>query len=256
MSTAPSAAATTRVAMWSGPRNLSTALLYSFGNRADCVVWDEPFYAFSLRRAGNAHPLRDEILATYDDDHDRVAARCLGPAPGGARVFYQKHMTHHMRAGHDRSWIAGLSNAFLIRDPARVLASYKNKWDAVTLEAIGCVQAVELFDVAADALGAAPPVLDADDLLARPERALTRLCDALAIPFDRAMLSWPAGPKPFDGVWAKHWYDAVWRSTGFATPSPHPGPLPDPLRRIADEAAPYYQRLAAHRLRTDEGPDR
>lgn len=242
----------TRVAMWSGPRNLSTALMYAFGNRADCFAWDEPFYAFSLRNAGNDHPLRELVLASYEDDYERVVAACLAPPPAGKTVFYQKQMTHHMLPGYDLAWIKGVENAFLIRRPERVLASSVKKWTEVSLRDIGFVQQAEIFAQAADHLGFAPPVLDADDLLAQPEAMLRALCGALGLGFDPAMLTWPAGPKPFDGVWAAHWYDAVWRSTGFAQAGPVSDTstdLPDALRRLADEARPSYERLSSHRLR-------
>ena len=237
-----------RIAMWSGPRNISTALMYAFGNRADCFAVDEPFYAFSLRHAGNDHPLRAQILAAYDDDYHRVVAACLASPPEGKTVFYQKHMTHHMLAGFDLGWTDHVQNAFLIRRPERVLASYVKKWAEVSLGDIGFVQQAEIFERAAEHLGFAPPVIDADDILTHPEAALTALCGALHLPFDRAMLRWPAGPKPFDGVWAAHWYDAVWRSTGFAPPTSTQEVLPDALQRLADQAAPYYERLSAHRL--------
>jgi hypothetical protein len=234
------------IAMWSGPRNISTAMMYSFGNRADCVAWDEPFYAFSLVHHGNDHPMREEIIAAGDSSWDSLVKKCLAPA--ARPVFYQKHMTHHMLKGHDRSWIKGLANAFLIRAPERVLSSYTKKWAEVSLRDIGFVEQAEIFAMVADHLGHAPPVIDADDVLLNPEAMLTRLCARLGIPFDPAMLSWPAGPKPFDGVWAPHWYNAVWASTGFGQPPGEAPPLPDSLRRIADEARPFYERLKAFRL--------
>jgi hypothetical protein len=233
------------IAMWSGPRNISTAMMYSFGNRPDCIAWDEPFYAFSLRN-GNDHPMRDEIIAANDSDWDSLVAKCLAPA--ARPVFYQKHMTHHMLEGHDRSWITGLTNAFLIRAPERVLASYTKKWSDVTLRAVGFVQQAEIFDMVADHLGHAPPVVDTDDILKDPRGTLARLCAACGISFDEAMLSWPAGPKPFDGIWAPHWYNAVWTSTGFADPPAESPALPSALQHIADEARLYYERLKAHRL--------
>jgi hypothetical protein len=241
---------TVTVAMWSGPRNISTALMYSFGNRPDCFAWDEPFYAFSLLHHGNDHPLREEILAAYESDYAKVVAKCLAPPPGGAKVFYQKHMTHHMLKGFDRGWIAGLSNAFLIRAPEKVLASYVRKWSDVSLRDIGFVEQGELFDLVAERAGRVPPVVDADDVLADPRAMLTALCAALGIPFRGEMLAWPKGPKPFDGVWARHWYEAAWASTGFTRGEPRgeAAPLPDPLRRIADAARPIYETLRARKL--------
>lgn len=236
----------TNLAMWSGPRNISTAMMYAFGNRPDCVAWDEPFYAFSLVQRGNDHPMRDEIIAANESDWDRLVARCLAPAE--RPVFYQKHMTHHMLDGFDRGWIKGLTNAFLVRSPERVLASYSQKWSDVSLRDIGFVEQAEIFDLVADRLGHAPPVVDAEDVLNDPAGVLTRLCEACGIPFDAAMLNWPAGPKAFDGVWAPHWYNAVWASTGLSRPEPRPVVLPDALRRIADAAMPFYEKMRRFRI--------
>jgi Sulfotransferase domain len=242
---------TRNIAMWSGPRNISTAMMYSFGNRPDCEVWDEPFYAFSLKHHGNDHPLRDEIIAAYESDYDRVVALCTSPPASGKRIFYQKHMTHHMLPGFDRRWVLQLSNAFLIRDPLAVLSSYARKWEEVSLRAIGIVEQWQLFNLVADALGRAPPVIDAEDVLGSPGDALPKLCAALGLDFSASMLSWPQGPKPFDGLWGRHWYNAVHASTGFEPPSEQPAVvLPAPLRKIADDATPIYRRLRSHRLAT------
>lgn len=237
----------TNIAMWSGPRNISTAMMYSFGNRPDCEAWDEPFYAFSLLHHGNDHPMREAIIAANDSDWDRLVARCLAPA--AKPVFYQKHMTHHMLPGYDRTWIRGLTNAFLIRNPRRVLASYVKKWSDVGLRDIGFVEQSEIFDLVADHLGAAPAVVDAEDILADPGRVLTRLCAHCGIAFDPAMLAWEPGPKPFDGNWAPHWYNAVWASSGLHRQfSEAPERLPPELQRIADEAMPYYEKMRRFRL--------
>jgi hypothetical protein len=236
------------IAMWSGPRNISTAMMYSFGNRPDCTCWDEPFYGFALKARGNDHPLRDEIIAAWGSDFEVLVKRCLEPAPQGRPVFYQKHMTHHMLKGFDRSFVHGLTNAFLIRSPERVLESYVKKWSTVTLQDIGFVEQAEIFDMVAERLGKAPPVVDADDILSDPEGILRVLCAALGIEFRQQMLSWPAGPKSFDGVWAPHWYNAVWTSTGFEQrPAARPA-MTGGLAAIADAAQPYYEKLLRHRL--------
>ena len=235
------------IAMWSGPRNISTAMMYAFGNRSDCVAWDEPFYAFSLVNHGNDHPMRAEIIAGNETDWDKLVARCTAPA--AKPVFYQKHMTHHMLPGFDRSFIHKLTNTFLIRAPENVLASYALKWSDVTLRDIGFVEQAEIFDAVAQATGTAPIVIDAEDILRDPRGMLTALCAGLKIPFDEAMLQWPKGPKSFDGLWAPHWYNAVWNSTGFAASAREAVELPLPLAKIADDARVYYERLRAFRLR-------
>jgi hypothetical protein len=234
--------------MWSGPRNLSTAMMYSFAARGDCAVWDEPFYAAYLALTGLDHPMRAEILAAGEADPARVAAACTAHAPEKQALFYQKHMTHHMVPGVPRGWMAACTNVFLIRHPTRVVASYAQKREAPTLADLGFTQQAELFDAEADRLGHAPLVIDSADIRANPQAALTRLCAALAIPFTDRMLNWPAGPKPYDGAWAPHWYNAVHRSTGFdGAEGPLPD-LPDGYRALAEDALPVYRRLAAHAL--------
>jgi hypothetical protein len=240
--------------MWSGPRNISTAMMRSFGARSDTAVVDEPFYAAYLAQTGLDHPMRAEVLASQPNDWREVIPTLLGPVPGGKPVFYQKHMTHHMLDGIGREWMDRVRNAFLIRRPDEVLASYSRKRSEVTLADIGIVQQREIFDREAQRLGGAPPVIEGIDVLCDPAGTLRRLCTALGIAYTEAMLSWPAGRRETDGVWAPAWYDAVERSTGFAPPSARgTARLPDPLRRLADLARPHYEALAAHRLR--EGTD-
>lgn len=241
--------ATLRIAMWSGPRNISTAMMRAFENRPDTAVVDEPFYAAYLAATGLDHPLRAAVLASQKQDWRAVAARLLGPSPGGAPVFYAKHMTHHMLAPFGTDWMADCRNVFLIRRPDAVVASYREKRGAVGLADIGIVRQVELFDLVADRLGHAPPVIDAADVLAAPAATLRALCAALGLAFDPAMIAWPAGRRASDGVWAPAWYDQVERSTGFAGPPvASAAPLDDALRRVADAAAPYYARLERCKL--------
>jgi hypothetical protein len=238
-----------RIAMWSGPRNISTALMRSFGARADTAVTDEPFYAAYLVATGVVHPMRDEVIASQPNDWRDVVRGLLGPVPGGKPVWYQKHMTHHMAPGFGREWIGEVRNAFLIRDPAAVLASYIGKHAQVTLADIGIVQQRELFEQEAERLGRSPPVVEGADILAAPGRVLSALCAALGIVYDEAMLRWPAGRRDSDGVWAPAWYDAVERSTGFEPPTARaPVALRDELQRIAEAARPHYEALARHRL--------
>jgi hypothetical protein len=225
-------------------------MMRAFGNRPDTAVVDEPFYAAWLAAGGADHPMRAEILAAQPTDWREVVETLLGPVPGGRAVFYQKHMTHHMAPDIDLSWMARCRNAFLIRAPEAVLASYVVRRGEASLEDIGVVRQAELFDREAQRLGVAPPVIESRDVLENPRAALTALCAALGISFLEAMLAWPAGPRESDGVWAPAWYDAVERSTGFGA-APPPVRLADlapELRSVARAARPYYERLARYRL--------
>ncbi|MCE0504176.1 HAD family hydrolase [Roseivivax sp. GX 12232] len=238
-----------RIAMWSGPRNLSTALMYAFAARGDCAAWDEPFYAAYLARTGLAHPMAEEIRAAGLFDPAEVAAALRADPPEGRAHVYQKHMCQHMIAGMPRDWMADVTNVFLIRHPARVLASFASKYEAAGLEDIGFLQQAELFDEVAEREGKAPIVIDSNDIRDAPEAMLRALCAALKIEFHQEMLRWPAGPKPYDGVWAPVWYKAVHGSTGFAG---REGPLPElsgAYAATAEAALPAYEKLKAHRLR-------
>ena len=241
--------AAVRIAMWSGPRNISTAMMRAWENRPDTAVVDEPFYAFYLAETGLDHPGRDAVLAGQPTDW-RAVARALveEPVPEGRAIHYQKHMTHHMLPGVGLDWTDGVRNAFLIRDPAEVVASYLQRRGTVDLADIGVERQAELFDRVAERLGRAPPVIDARDVLADPAAVLARLCAALDVPFTAAMLSWPAGPRPSDGVWAPHWYASVEASTGFGPPPPEAPALEGGPARVAEAARPYYERLRRWRL--------
>lgn len=238
-----------KIAMWSGPRNLSTAMMYAFAQRPDCAVWDEPFYAPFLAATGLDHPMRGEILAAHETDAAKVAARCAGVPPGGRAHHYLKLMPHHMADGFPLGWARDCANVFLIRHPARVVASYARKREGPNAEDIGFVRQARLFDEIAGWLGRPPLVIDSADIRRAPEAALTSLCAALGLGFEPAMLRWPVGGRPEDGAWAPHWYGAVHRSTGFDAPE---GPLPElaPVyARLAEAALPHYRHLYKHRLR-------
>ena len=234
------------IACWSGPRNLSTAMMYAFGNRRDFEVMDEPFYAAYLAATGAAHPMRAEILDAGERDPTRVADLCA-TGPQAAQHSYQKHMTHHMVDGIDRGWFDAAHHVFLIRHPARVLASYAKKREAPVMADIGFVQQREIFGEVR-ARGLPHVVIDSFDIRADPRAALAALCDALGIRFDPAMLSWPAGGHAADGVWAAHWYDVVHRSTGFAGPEGPLPPLPPALAALSEEALPIYRQMQAEAL--------
>ena len=236
-----------RIAMWSGPRNLITAMMYAFGARGDCAVIDEPFYATYLVKTGLEHPMRDEIIASQSTDPDAVITELLGSVPAQKPHFYQKHMSQHMIAGVSREWVNAMTNVFLIRHPARVAASFSAKFENPTLTDIGFVQQAELYDQLTDQ-GAQPVVIDSADIRRDPKGMLKKLCAAIDLPWDPAMLHWPAGGHADDGVWAAHWYGSVHRSTGFAAAE---GPLPilsGEQARLADAALPFYEKLSAAKL--------
>ncbi len=239
-----------RIAMWSGPRNISTAMMRSWGNRPDTVCWDEPFYTWYLKETGIEQPGRDEVIATHETDWREVIARIEAPVPGGKPIHFLKCMTHHMLPQVSREWFAGARHFFLIRDPEMMLRSYAAARGAVPFkpEELGITLQRELFDQVTRVQGAPPPVVASEDILNDPRRCLTALCAALEVPFFEEMLAWPPGPRPEDGVWAKHWYGAVLKSTGFEKPSASPHPLPDYLKPMLDDLYTDYEVLAAHKL--------
>jgi hypothetical protein len=238
-----------RIAMWSGPRNISTAMMRAWGNRADTVVVDEPLYAFYLKATGKKHPVAEEVIAAGETNWRKVAAGLTNDVPKGKRIYYQKQMTHHLLPEVERDWLAHLTNCFLIRDPAEVIVSYIKKNDDPVLEDLGFVQQAEIFEWARERSGFIPPVIDARDVLQDPERMLRLLCGAVGVEFDPAMASWPPGLRATDGVWAKHWYGEVAQSTGFAPyRTPH-AQVPERLREIEARCRESYELLYQYRLR-------
>lgn len=237
-----------RIAMWSGPRNISTAMMRAWENRDDATVIDEPFYAHYLVETGVNHPGRDEVIAAQEIDAAKVAATLTGPIPDGKAIWYQKHMTQHMLPDMPLDWLDRVTNCFLIREPERVAASFTiQRPDAAAWE-LGFEQQARLFDHVCDKLGDVPPVIDAADVLKDPRGTLAALCAKLGIPFSERMLRWPAGPRASDGVWAPHWYSAVERSTGFAPYRPCDATPTDFQQKLADQCRPHYERIAKHRL--------
>ena len=238
-----------RIAMWSGPRNISTAMMRAWENRSDCAVSDEPLYAHYLLATGAAHPGRTEVIATGETDWRKVVAQLQGPAPEGKAIWYQKHMCHHLLPGMDWQWINALSNILLIRNPAEVVASYLRTRDTVTAEDIGLPQQAALFAYLTAQSGTSPPVIDASDFLQAPEAHLRAICNYFQIDFSEHMLHWPPGPRASDGIWAPHWYHAVWQSTGFEKPSSKQEKLMPAGAKVAAECHEFYQLLRAYRLK-------
>lgn len=239
---------TKRIAMWSGPRNISTAMMRSWENRPDTEVQDEPFYACYLAATQSPHPCFDEILRSQSKDFPVVAAK-MSSQPFDAKIQYQKHMTHHMLADIALDWTAGLSHCFLIRDPVQVVNSYTQSRGICTATDIGIIRQAELYQQISAICGQDIPVLDSNDVLKNPEKMLTLLCEKLEVPFDRAMLSWPTGRRESDGVWASHWYHSVEQSTGFATYEEKTLSLTSNQQAVVDEVMPSYRLLAEHKLR-------
>jgi len=235
--------------MWSGPRNISTAMMRAFENRSDCVVWDEPLYGYYLDATGIDHPGAAGVIADQGTDSDAIIARCIGgPLPPGKSVFYQKHMTLHLLPQIGRDWLGSLHNCFLIREPEAVIASYASVRSEATLSDIGFMQQAELFDDVQRITGQPPLVIDSREFLLDPRSMLEALCAHLHIDFSEDMLQWPAGPRDSDGVWARYWYDSVWQSTGFSPYREKTCQLGDKDRDIARAARPYYEHLYQYRL--------
>ena len=244
---APAAGPGRLIAMWSGPRNISTAVMRAWENRADTSVIDEPFYAHFLAHTGLDHPMADEVIAAGDTDWRRVARTISTPPERG--ILYQKHIATHWLEHFSTDWLGALAHAFLIREPEPVIASYAAKRGAPTPADLGYAQQGALFDHVSGLAGAAPPVIDSARFLADPEGQLRALCDRLDVDFDPAMLAWPAGPRDSDGVWGAHWYDAVERSTGFGEPrAPGTVELDAAGRRVAEVCRPYYEAMARHAI--------
>jgi hypothetical protein len=220
----------------------------SWENRSDCAVTDEPLYGYYLDQTGLEHPGRDTILQSMSRSWQEVAQELCGPPPGGAELWYQKHMSHHLLPEVGREWLLQLVNCFLIRDPAAVLSSYIRSRPDVSLLDLGFVQQSSLFHWLRKQTGNTPIVLDSADILARPEPMLRALCQTLEIPFESAMMTWPAGPRDSDGVWASHWYANVQRSTGFMPPSAPKIEYPEELEPIIQAAMPHYLELYSHRI--------
>ena len=237
-----------RLAMWSGPRNISTAMMRSWGNRADTIVCDEPLYAYYLKTTGIDHPGREEVIAHHDTDWRRVAAWLTGPVPSGKSTFYQKHMSHHLLPEIERGWLDSLTHCFLIRDPREMLTSLIKHHPRPTLADTGLPQQIELVQYVERNEEKCPPIVDARDILEAPRAMLEMLCSAVGVEFDEAMLHWPAGRRSTDGIWAKHWYEAVERSTGFQPYQPKHETVPREFEPLLSECMDCYELLHARRL--------
>jgi hypothetical protein len=236
-----------RLAMWSGPRNISTAMMRSWGNRDDTFVCDEPFYAHFLHFT-RKHPGMEDVIAAGETDWRKVVAWLTGPVPAGKRVFFQKHMTHHLLPHIGREWLGQVQNCFLLRHPRDVLLSYTKIVADPVAEDTGFPQQLDIFEWVKNHTGATPPVVDARDVQNEPRRVLGLLCDRLGVEFQESMLAWAPGLRPTDGVWAPHWYKEVETSTAFRPYRPRVGDLPASLREVYDQCLACYETLHRERL--------
>jgi hypothetical protein len=235
------------IAMWSGPRNISTAMMRSWENRPDTAVWDEPLYGHYLVHTGLDHPGRDEVISACETEWAAVVDR-LTTAPRGADIFFQKHMAHHLLPHIDSAWLAQVDHAFLIREPREMITSFIRNIPNPSLSDFGLQQQWNIFERVRKSTGHVPPVIDARDVLQNPAAVLRALCTALDVPFSEHMLSWPAGPRDSDGIWAKHWYTAVEQSTGFQPYRSKPDVVPPALNDLHDACGVFYDKLRAHRI--------
>ena len=239
-----------RIAMWSGPRNISTGLMRAWENRPDTFVWDEPLYAHYLLKTGRQHPGADEIIEHDESDWQKVVDRLLGDIPQGNTILYLKQMTHHLLPEIGREWIGKMTNCFLIRDPREMLTSYLNieQLPEPKLDDIGLPQQWEIFELVRNITGEIPPVLDSKDVLDHPRNMLDGLCARIGVDFYEEMLSWPAGSRETDGIWAKYWYAGVEQSTGFQPYKPKPDQVPDHLQKLLQRCLEIYNRLYEYRM--------
>jgi hypothetical protein len=236
-----------RIASWSGPRNISTAMMRSWGSRPDCVVVDEPFYACYLLESGADHPMRDDIIASQPTTREGVVDALS--AQSVVAIQFEKHMTHHVPRGVDLSWTRDLKHVFLIRSPERVIASYRQKMPSVSTEDIGIVRQRELFDEITAITGVRPPVVDSLDILKNPAHMLRQLCVALDVPWcEGAMTQWKVGSRPTDGVWASHWYEAVESSTQFSLPPSSSPELDEADLALVADMMGHYEAMARFKL--------
>jgi len=219
-------------------------------NRPDCEVVDEPFYAHYLVKTGIDHPGRDEVIASQPNDWREVLETLRAPLRSSTRIHYQKHMAHHLFPEMEDDFLEGVTHAFLIRNPDEMVASYARSREAVTPPDLGLHRQVETWQRVAERRGEAPPVIDGRDVLRDPEGMLRALCKALGVTFDRAMLSWPAGPRDTDGVWAPYWYDSVQASTGFLPYRAKELDLSNELQAVAEACREPYEFLHSRRLRS------
>ena len=240
---------TIRIAMWSGTRNISTAMLRSWENRPDTYVCDEPLYAYYLNETGIKHPGRKEVIESGETDWKKVTNELIEKNPENREIFYQKHMTHHLLPNIEREWMKKLRNCFLIRDPKEVILSYSKTRSEFTIEDIGILQQKEIFDYILEMEGESPPIIDSKDVLENPKKILEALCKRLKIPFYEQMLKWPKGERDTDGIWGKYWYHNVITTSEFMRHQPKNEILDECFEEIYEKCLPYYEKMHGMRIK-------
>ena len=230
------------LAVWSGPRNISTALMYSFGNRDDFEIIDEPFYGNYLIETGLDHPMREKIILSQPENVTDVIDNLTKDRSIIGKNLYQKHMTHHMVRSVPRGWFDQVNHVFLLRHPARVISSFAKKYNRISEQDIGFKKQVELF-LEITERGLKPIVVNSEDIRKKPEETLTKLCDRINLSFQKSMLYWSKGGQIKDGVWASHWYGSAHKSTGFSGPEDTLPNLKGRNANLAEASMPFYSSL-------------
>ena len=234
--------------MWSGPRNISTALMRSWESRSDTFVIDEPFYAHYLSVTNVDHPGRDEIVQSGETDQSVVSKGLISDIDDSCSIYFQKHMTHHMIPSVDREWMKDVVNCFLIRDPKDMILSYTKVNSNLSMHLLGLEEQYELFEYVTKINGRAPPVVDSKDILLDPRETLRLLCEKIGVVFSEEMLSWSKGVRDTDGIWAKYWYDNVINSTGFNTYTEKNEVIRDEYLQLYEDCLKIYEKLSKHKI--------
>ena len=234
-----------RIAMWSGPRNISTAMMRSFSSRSDTYVSDEPFYANYLMRTGIDHPGREEIIESYDTDYDSVISDLQNDIPDNKSIWYQKHMAQHIDPTDNLNWTNNFLNCLLIRNPNEVIPSFLQKSSITDLDELGYSQQLKLLKYHDYKI----PTVDAKDILLNPKSMLTKICSFFKIEFEKEMLFWNQGPHPQDGIWGKYWYDRLWESTTFSTYKENTSFVDDQYKDLLEKCTIIYNELYKYRIR-------
>ena len=238
-----------RIAMWSGPRNISTAMMRAWESRADTFVIDEPFYAYYLNETNLDHPGKEKVISEGELDVGKISNGLINDESGSCSVYYQKHITHHLLDSIDRSWMKSVKNCFLIRDPKDMILSYSKVHSDLNMHLLGIEEQYEIFEYVRDLTGEIPPVIDSKDVLTNPSDLLRKFCNKIGVIFSEEMLSWPRGARETDGNWGKYWYKNVVNSTGFNSYKPKTEEVPEKYRELYAECYLFYEKLYNLRIK-------